>query len=378
MENVKGVYKMIDLKELNYPKQYILNEENNTEIYKSIYEKNAISLVDEYMYNVVSVVNEQIINGQKYSLIQHDDKKVGWIKFNKSIQIFRFKAISGKFIDESFEVNEINEKMGLVKDFRAHFSNKLLKFKSEIEYKGEKLVGVFVKDNFFGFHSPNAFDFLTECEVPLNNEDIEDKSLYAFSNLKKPIEDEIEIDEPKIVSFLKRSNSLRIKVNKKDYYWSNLDELIEKVDNINTYSLFNKSKKQKYIDDIYYSIDQERNKSKELVKSVLTIKKYIKNKKEKEKDIKMSHLRSSFLNARKKSDEYSKIITNLKLENKEIKETNEKLIKENKEIISKLSSELKLNQRRLEGQKDYNRRLEEQKTRYKNRMIELEKRNVKR
>lgn len=371
---------MKKLDELNYPKQYILLENNNTDIYKSPNEKNVVSIVDEYMFNIVSTVNEQIIEDEKFYLIQHDDKKVGWIKLKDSIQIFRFKPLSGKFIDENFEVNEINNKIGLNKDFRAHFSNKILKFKSEIEYKGKRLVGVFVKDKFFGFHPPESFDFLTRCNIDLTPEDIENKDLYKFSNLKKPIEEEIVIEKPKIVYFLKKSNSARLKVNSKDYYWIKLDYLKNKIENVESYSLINKAHDEKLIDDIFYSIEVERNKSKELVKSVLSAKKYIQSKKEREKEIKMSHLKSSFLNAKSKRDEYSEIIKEIKKENYQLIEQNKVLklkVNENqilkmREDMKEISDELKLSKKRLEHQKDYNKRLEEQKARYKNRMNELE------
>src|SRR5699024_10554116 len=119
-----------------------------------------------------------------------------------------------------------------------------------------------------------------------------------------PIKNKIEIDNPYIAFTFKGNKIGRIKVNKKDFYWIKLDELNEKFNSFEPEFINERTEEQKYLDDIFYSINVERNKSKELVKTVLEAKKYLKTKKEKEKDTKMKHLRSSFLNAREKRDNY--------------------------------------------------------------------------
>src|SRR5699024_8819450 len=144
---------------------------------------------------------------------------------------------------------------------------------------------------------------------------------------------------------------------------------------INTDVDDNKTIEQKYMDDILYAVNQERQQSEEIVKTVLAAKKHIQTKYEKKKDIKMSHLRSSFINAKDK---------NGKLEER-IKDLEQKLQSDKSTGLSdketrKISKDLEHAEKRLSQQKEYNERLEKQKDKYKSRMEtveeKLEKLNV--
>src|SRR5699024_7394942 len=316
---------MKSLQELSYPKQYIINENDNKKIYKSLTSDENMLHVDEYLWSVVFVISERTVDGDTYSLIQYDDERLGWINFEESIQIFRFPQEPYRFIDQEIKVNHINEKMGIKKDFRTHFQNKLVTVKAEITYDGKHLLGIFVNKNFAGIHSADYFEKMVDCNVDIEESILSSKDLYKYSSLNNPITKQIEIFNPKLVHFFKENNLAKVKVNKKEFYWTSLDGLEEVIANITEEVKEEKSPEQKYLDDIFYAIDLERQHSEEIVKTVLAAKKHIQTKKEKQKDIKMSHLRSSFINAREKNQKLEQQIESMKTGNKEIRKLNQDL-----------------------------------------------------
>src|SRR5699024_8617688 len=264
----------------------------------------------------------------------------GWVSLNNSIQLFRFKPKSYKFIAEDFEANEINDKLNIIKDFKTHFTNKILTVKSEIEYNGKKLLGVFIKDRFFGFHDEEYFEELISTKIKLDENDVKTKTLYKISSMVKPYHERVNFDKPRLVSVFKESNIGRIRANKKEYYWITLDGLEDYLVNLESES---KKESDKYLDDIFYAIEKEREHSKEAVKTVLSAQGFLNSKRIREKDKRIQTLQNSFNRA-----------------NEEILEL--------KRLNHKLSQEAKLSEQRLEQQRDYNRRLEEQRDKYKERM----------
>jgi len=334
---------MKEIKNYDYPRQIIVNEEDGTKIYKKLEsDKDAVE-VDDYKWQVVSTIADKIQNQSVYSLIQHEDSRLGWINFKNSIQIFRFEPEISRFIDKEFVANNINEKLGINKDFRTHFTGKLLSIKSEILYEGNRLLGVFVKDKFFGFHDEKYFEKLVNCNIDIPKNVISQKDFFKTSKMHENSNDEVILEEPVLISIFKKSNIGKIKVNSKEYYWIYLDGLENYTDQIQDND-FSKSNEQKQIDDLFYAVKKERQHSKEIVKTVLSLKEYMKSKKNKNKlDYDLAT-----------NNELRKELENMKLK------------------IEKTSKNLKLSETRLEQQRDYNRRLEIQKDKYKDRMNLLE------
>src|SRR5699024_7276574 len=123
---------------LNYPKLFILNEDDNTKISKSLESLDEKEAIKEYKWKIVSTVTEEQKDDKIYTLIQYKEKKLGWIELNSSIQIFRFEPKIYRFIDNDFIVSDINKKILINKNFKEDLSNKLLTVHSEIEYQGKK------------------------------------------------------------------------------------------------------------------------------------------------------------------------------------------------------------------------------------------------
>lgn len=340
---------MKSIGEYDYPKQYILNEEQGTKIYKVIGVDEGAEEIDEYQFKVVSTITEKEDGNEKYSLIQHEDQRIGWINLKNSIQIYRFKAVNSRFIRDDFIANEINDKLDIVKDFKTHFTGKILTVKSEIEYEGERLLGVFIKDKFFGFHNKKYFEELIECKVEIPEDKVSQKLLYKVSKMNEPYTEEVIFSSPCLVSVFKESNIGRLQANSKEFYWTSLDGLEDYTAELKS-SAADKDREQMEIDDLFYAVNKERKHSKELVKTVLSAKSYLKSKKAKEKDQKIKTLQNSFKNTVSQNQLLKDEILELKREN------------------HKLQNDVKLSNNRLEQQKDYNQRLEAQRDKYKARM----------
>lgn len=334
---------MEKIESYDYPKQIILNEVDGTKIYKKLGNDETALEVDDYNWQIVSTITEKIHDEQLYTLIQHEDSRLGWINFRKSIQVFRFEPVISRFIDEDFEVHEINEKLGINKDFQSHFVGKLLSIKSEIVYDGQRLLGVFVKDKFFGFHDEKFFEKLIDCNFELPKKIISEKDLYKTSKMKEATSEEVNVNKPVLISIFKKSNIGKVKVNNKDYYWIYLDKL-ESFKEETQDIVSPKNTNQKHIDDLFYAIKKERQHSKEIVKTVLSLKDYIKTRK--------ANGTLDYDLATNK--ELLKELDNMKMMNE------------------KLNKHLRLSETRLEQQRDYNKRLEAQKDKYKDRMNFLE------
>lgn len=330
---------MEKIQSYDYPRQIILKEKEGTKIYQKIEVDDSSVEVDDYQWQIISTITDMKVDDESYSLIQHEDSQLGWVKFTDSIQIFRFKPEISKFIDDEFEVNIINEKLNINKDFRTHFTGKLLTIKSEITYEGNRLLGVFVKDKFFGFHDEKYFEKLIDCNFKLTEEIIAQKDLFKTSRMQESTNEKVDVTDPTLISIFKKSNIGKVKLNDKEYFWVYLDGLEEFTDQIKV-SISKKNKEQKQIDDIFYAVNKERKHSKEIVKTVLSFKEYMKSKKA---DGSLDYDIAS---------------------NNELRQELETI----KRTVDKLNKQLKLSDTRLEQQRDYNKRLEIQKDKYKNRM----------
>lgn len=353
---------MKSITEYDYPKQYILIENDNTKIYKIIGEDENTEEIDEYLYKVISTITEKEENDMKFTLIQHEDQRLGWIQLEDSIQILRFKSRYYRFTADDFKANQINDKLEIVKDFKTHFTDKLLTVKSEIEFNGKRLLGVFMKDKFFGFHDEEYFEELATCNIPIPQEEIVQKELYAVSKLHEPYTEEVLFSEPKIISVFPESGIARIRANRKEFYWISLVGIEDYVSELNVDA--EKDRTQKEIDDLFYAVNLERNHSKEVVKTVLSAKEYLKSKKAREKDNKILRLQSSFKRADFKIKQFESSFNNASTKIEKLQaDLNEMKIK-NRE----LDKNAELNQKRLDQQKDYNERLTAQRDKYKERM----------
>lgn len=334
---------MKSIEEYDYPKQYILKEKNSKKIYKTLNGDDSAIDIEKYQWKIVTTITDSIVNNEKYTLLQCEDERIGWLNINESIQIFRFKEEIYRFLDENYEINNINEKLGIDINIDSKFTGKLLTIKSEISYENQRLVGVFNKNKFLGFHEEKYFDKLLECNFKISNEKLKEKQFYKTSKMQVEQENEFSIYEPKLVSIFSKSNIGKVKINEKEYFWIYLNGFEEITSQINK-PTNHKDITQKHIDDLFYGIRREREHSKKIVKRVLSL--------------------NNYLNAKNKKDALEYDMSD-----------NENLVKEIRTLkkeIKKMTKEINLSNTRLEHQKDYNKRLEAQKEKYKARMILLE------
>src|SRR5699024_1580597 len=158
-----------------------------------------------------------------------------------------------------------------------HFTGKLLNVKSEIEYEDNTYYGVFIKDRFQGFHDAEMLDPVIECATNLNDY-AEDIKLYMISSLAKPVDIDLTESNIKLVQLFKKNKIGKVTVDDDKSYWISLEDIPQNIyvdleDNKST------SDVEKVLDDIMMSVNTERNKSRQMVKTLLDAKKMFDSKK---------------------------------------------------------------------------------------------------
>lgn len=339
---------MNNLNDIVYPKRFILIE-NNKKIYKSLYNDEKFENIDEYLYSIVTSVTQEKRNDEVWHLIQYEDSELGWINLKDSIQIFRFQPTIYKVIESSFQPNELNEKMGIVKDFISHFKDNMLTIKSQISYQGEKYYSVFLKNKFHGFHKAEYFDKLVDLNIPIGEENIKDAVIYSNSKLNNPISNVPSFQDGLLkTAFYKQGiASVIIQANT---YWISIDSLrnveLPRIEGKE------KTKYQLQYDDLIYSTEEQKQKSIDMLKTIIGAKDYLNN-------TEVSKYLSLVGNKNSKDD-----VTEIKEELKSVKNENLDLRRK----LRQSQNELKLSNSRLDHQIDYKGRLEEQRDKYKARM----------
>src|SRR5699024_3075793 len=346
---------MVDkLSDYKYSKQYILIEDGDKKFSKSAYIETELENIDDYLYSVVTSVTQKEVNGSLMHLIQYEDKEIGWMDLQNSIPVYRFKSNHFQVIEENFQSNELNQKMKIDKDFISHFKGKLLTVKSQVEYKGERYFSVFLKNKFHGFRHESHLDPLFHVDIPLGEENFSpDTEFYLISNLTKPVNEVPDINNAKLLSIFPNNKIGKVQRGKNGY-WIDLLKLVDvEIPNL---KLEYKSEEQLVLDDILSGVEQERNKSKEMVKSVLSAKDYLSNNKENKKLMKELKKDSNT-----DTSEIKEELNTFKSENLDLKRQ-----------LRKAEKAHELVQKRWNHQLDYKSRLEEQRDKYKSRMTVVE------
>src|SRR5699024_708127 len=337
-----------------YSKQFVLIEDRDKKFSKSPYFETDLENVDDYLFSVVtSVIQKETDYGLKH-LVQYEDKKIGWISLEDSIPVYRFKPMHFQVIEENFQTNELNQKMNSDKAFISHFKGKLLTVKSEVCYKDETYYSVFLKNKFHGFHHESHLDPLFDIHLPLSKENFVDlPDIYMISNLTKPVVELPDLSEAELVSIFPSNKVAKIKAEK-SFYWMTTSQL-KNID-IPKLKISHKSEPQKIMEDIFHSVQVEREKSKEMVKSVLSARNYLSNKKGD-----TNFLNTLKRNSKNDADELAEEVNTYKSENLDLKRQ-----------LRALENNYKLAHKRLNHQIDYKKRVEAQRDKYKSRMQTVE------
>lgn len=338
------------IEQYNYSRLYIFIEDENKKILKRLKRDDVID-VDDYQYKIVTSVSQRNIDGKKMHLIQYEDKQLGWIELENSIQIFRFPPRHYQVIEGVFQPNDLNEKMGISKDFIAHFQGKILNIKSQITYDNELYYSVFLKNKFHGFHKAQYLDPFIEVNLNIEPESIiGELDLFKFSNLTNEETEDIDIEKLKVTGLFNKNQVAKIQINDSLNYWVSFEQHPELTTSFESNEV---TSTDLYFDDLIQSIEDERAKTKEILKSVLSAQEFASNKK--------SSTGISSIQSQMKIEEMNEELSRYKKDNKDLSKQIDTLYKENK-----------LANQRLNHQLDYKTRLEEQRDKYKARMNVVE------
>lgn len=258
------------LMEYEYPRKYIFIEEENNVFRKDINDS-LNSSNHKYQWKFVDSIARKKVGELKYDLIQHDDKVLGWVELENSIQVYRFSQRHCKVIDEDYFDNDLNTKMDKIRNYKLLFKDKILIAKCEIIYNDEKYYGIFLNGQFQGFHHEKYIDFLIPFDTVIDCKTKEYK-LFRISNLSKPLELESAPTTLNLIGVFPKMKIGKVKINSiKQSMWIDLNKLDSPV-NLNINKPF---KEEKILDDIFEYIKFEREKSKAIVDKVLEVKEYL-------------------------------------------------------------------------------------------------------
>src|SRR5699024_5309018 len=212
----------------------------------------------------------------------------------------------------------------------------------------------FLKNKFHGFHHENHLDPLFDIHLPLSKENfVESPELYMISNLTKPIVELPDVSEAELVSIFPNNKIAKVKAEK-TFYWMSTSQLVDI--NIPELKISHKTESQKIMEDIFHSVQVEREKSKEMVKSVLSAKNYLSNKKGD-----TNFLKTLTRNSKNDAEELEEEMNTYKSE-----------ILDLKRQLRTAENDYKLAIKRLNHQIDYKKRVEAQRDKYKSRMQTVE------
>lgn len=334
------------IEQYDYSRLYIFIEDDNKKILKRLKRDDLLD-VDDYQYKIVTSVSQRNVDGKKLHLLQYEDKQLGWIELERSIQIFRFPVKQFQVIEGVFQPDDLNEKMGISKDFIAHFQGKILNIKSQITYADEVYYSVFLKNKFHGFHKEKYLDPFIEQNINIEPENVPGElDLYKFSNLTNEETENIDIEKMKITGLFKQNKVAKLQINSSLNYWVAIEQLPGFTTSIENNKMIDSDL---YFDDLIQSIENERAKTKEILKSVLSAQEFASNKK--------GNTGSSSIHNQIIIEEMNEELTRYKKDNRDLAKQIDSLYKENK-----------LAEQRLAHQLDYKARLEEQRNKYKDRM----------
>lgn len=256
------------LKNYDYSRKFLFIEDENNNFRKEIDDSSIISN-EIYQWKIVNSITRKEYKGVIYDLIQHDDVIIGWIELDLSLQIFRFSAKQCKIVDDLYFDNELNNKMGKIRNYKLLFKDKVLSARCEIIYNGEIYYGIFVNGQFQGFHNEKVIDFYVPLDitVDVNPKDI---VLYKISNLTVPIDSKIK--KMNITGVFKKHRIGKVKLaGQKTPYWFDINNLSYDL----KYPSEDYTEEEKILNDIFEFIKIERNKSKEIANKVLAVRDYL-------------------------------------------------------------------------------------------------------
>src|SRR5699024_1082253 len=251
-----------------YSRQYILVEDAANTFLKTLESDDEQEQLDDYLWKIVTSVSQKEVDGRTFHMIQYEDKRLGWIELKDSPRIYRHSAEQYKVVEDMFSNNELNKKMGIEKDFISHFKEKLLTVKSEVMFEDERYLSVFIKEKFHGFHHEAVLDPFLPCNIDLSA-DQSDFELFRQSNITKPAED-LTVDELKMTAVFKKNKMGKVLVNNEEYFWISYKDAKESIlkQAEDVLDATDKSIEKLELDDLLYSVNLERGKTKDILKSV--------------------------------------------------------------------------------------------------------------
>lgn len=244
--------------------EIILNEQEETSIYKTAIFDQVIGTVGERIYGLYKVIDFREIEDKTYYLISNKNGIVGWVNLINSITLYKKEHEAVKLIDKNYYVDEINHILRF--DLVNTDINKVYMSRGFIILNGKVLEAIYLKSVLIGFFSPNDLDHSIKIneKMILDNEN----DFYLDSGFITKAEDVNKEAAMKIIDFFPNLKIVRVK-HKNSILWVKIRDFRHEKLNRQKELLSDLSFNNLFAIHISYSYEQERRKAKDVIKKLI-------------------------------------------------------------------------------------------------------------
>lgn len=242
----------------------ILNEQEETAIYKTIELDQVIDTVGQRIFGHYRVIDFREIGGKTYYLLTSKSGIIGWTNLSESITIYKKEIEPVKIFDKIFEINDVNNNLRL--DLRNVDINKVYMSKGFIILNGNVLEVLYSKNTLIGFFNPNELDHSLKINDKMNLSNVEE--FYLDSGFLTKAEDVKNESLMHVIDYFPNLKIIRLK-HKNSLLWAKVNKFEHEKLNRKREQLSDLSYSNLFAIHLAYSYEEDREKAKKVIRSLI-------------------------------------------------------------------------------------------------------------
>lgn len=242
----------------------ILYEQEETSIYKTAELDSVVGTVGQKIFREFKVIDYRVNNKLIYYLLSNKKEIIGWVHLNESLTIYRKAAEPSKILNTSFTTNDINLKLQL--NLENFDISKIYMSKSFVIINGEVFEGIYSKNKLMGFFKPEDIDHSRKINEKINVSNV--KGFYLDSGFLIKAEEIKNNENMLMIDYFPILQIGRLKYDG-NILWAKIPGLKSNKLNRLRQNLTEMSYSDLLAIHLAHSFDEEREKSKKIIKSLL-------------------------------------------------------------------------------------------------------------
>lgn len=247
-------------RKFEFSHQVIVQEEGKS-LYNEPSTDEAISSLDQYNGKMLTVITSKLVDDDLYYLLNGEDGILGWFQPEKSIEVYKKKKEPVSVDFENYVTPPIHKVMNIKGDMNLAFKGKKLTSNYWTIYEDELYEALYARNRFIGWAHTSALLKTISFEQPriVNIEDIEYKKVYEDVQLTGEVDWHFDAESDlKLVAYSLGGDRFQLAQNDREA-WISMPEL---GDVAGIESIGENSNEEILMDDLLYSIEEERQQSK--------------------------------------------------------------------------------------------------------------------